>query len=168
MTSQRNGRLLDNLMDRNFNSDLLFTAAARSALDCARRCGGTHGCLTFTYTAGASSSTSCRGHKSLMTSASTFTASPETRVFSFACDASDLQADFVYYPVAQLNHNNLHFSFTTAAECKALCLADSRCRTIDVRVSDSACAYQSVTALDKPGDWIAPAEDHNHYQIMCA
>jgi hypothetical protein len=64
--SQRTGQLLlKNDVTRNdviLNEFLLFETSSVSATGCARLCGLTPNCATFTFTEGTLGSRSCRGH----------------------------------------------------------------------------------------------------------
>ncbi|KAK7503226.1 hypothetical protein BaRGS_00005491 [Batillaria attramentaria] len=152
-----------------FTDDVLFTVSARSALQCASQCLSVKGCLTFTYTQPSSQSTSCRGHTSVMTSDSTNQTAPGSSFYSFACDSSNLQTEFVLYQNARIRHTNLYVvNRPTLDECQAACITEPQCRSVDYNPTTLHCNVQDVTPLDEPDKWQLGGHDYDYYQRACA
>ncbi|KAK7503223.1 hypothetical protein BaRGS_00005488 [Batillaria attramentaria] len=167
-TGQRDG----NLADLIFAGDLLFTFNARSTLECAVQCFSVQGCLTYTYIRLASKSTSCRGHTSVMTYERPHESAPGSSYYSFACEPSNLQAEFLFYQNARVLDSNIYvYRDVSLDECKELCVSEAQCRTIEYKSNESKvrCNMAAVTALNTSVVW-EPDSNHgyDYYQRACA
>ncbi|KAK7500000.1 hypothetical protein BaRGS_00008848 [Batillaria attramentaria] len=142
------------LNDVAFTSNLLFTSAGRSRVDCSHQCARIQNCATFTFSP---QSSTCRGHSSFMTSAAIGSPDPGSRTFQrlgeSECDPGDLQSTFLRYPQCRIYpHSGSNAGYMSAEACHANCASKSWCVVIEYH-NLQRCIQEPQTALDLPNNW---------------
>ncbi|KAK7494589.1 hypothetical protein BaRGS_00014242 [Batillaria attramentaria] len=89
--------------------------------------------------------------------------------YTTACAETDLQPDLLEYPMWYILGYNILSTQCSLADCRAHCLGNPQCRSMDFRHPTNQCSTATVTARDVPGAWTQSTaqEQLYYYQRIC-